>query len=141
MDFKTPVLPGSPAVSAPAVSHGRAVLVVENETVVGTAARRMLERHGYRVLEARHGADALARWRQHRAQIDTALTDTRMPEMSEPVLVAHLHRDQPVLPEVLMSGDVDEGATCAQGPDVTFDEKPFSGEALRDALDRVLQQR
>jgi CheY-like chemotaxis protein len=47
----------------------------------------MLERRGHLVLEARHGADALALWRQHGAQIDTVLTDMRMPEMSEPVLV------------------------------------------------------
>jgi CheY-like chemotaxis protein len=99
----------------------------------------MLERRGYTVLEARHGVDALTLWRQHRDRIDAVLTDVRMPEMSGPVLVAQLHAEAPGVPVVFMSGYVDEGATLAHGPHATFLEKPFTGEALLQALDQVLR--
>jgi CheY-like chemotaxis protein len=130
--------PGDGAAPAP---HGRAaatVLLVEDEAPVRATARRMLERRGHTVLEARHGADALLVWEDHHARIDAVVTDLRMPELGGRELVARLRARQPDLPVVYVSGYADEGAPAAAGPDEVFVEKPFTGESLVHALAQVL---
>ena len=110
------------------------VLLVEDESAVRATARRHLERHGYTVLEARHGVDALLVWRDQRARIDLLLTDLRMPEMGGRELVARLRADAPGLPVVYMSGYPDQGAALADGDHEAFLEKPFSGATLLAAV-------
>ena len=45
------------------------VLVVEDESPVRWTVKNILEKHGYRVLEAAAGVDALAVWHQHHSDI------------------------------------------------------------------------
>jgi two-component system cell cycle sensor histidine kinase/response regulator CckA len=71
----TPVQPMS------AFADAATVLLVEDENAVRILAHRILERAGYRVFDARHGADALLLWRQQGDQIDAVVTDLVMPEM------------------------------------------------------------
>ncbi|AHG93833.1 PAS sensor protein (plasmid) [Gemmatirosa kalamazoonensis] len=112
------------------------VLVVEDEASVRLTTRRVLERHGFAVLEARHGADALLVWREHGADIVCCVTDLRMPEMGGRELVAQIRADRPALPVVYLSGYVDRGAV---EPADGFVEKPFTGEALLQAVTSVLR--
>jgi CheY-like chemotaxis protein len=123
----------------PAASDNDAatVLLVEDEAPVRAAARRILERRGHTVLEARHGADALLVWAEHHARIDAVVTDLRMPELGGRALVARLHTFRPSLPVVYMSGYTDEGLLAVRGPREAFVDKPFTGEALLGALRRV----
>ena len=118
------------------VGGNERILLVEDEAAVRGVARRILERAGYTVLEARHGADALLVWREHAGAVDLLLTDVRMPEMGGLELVAALRAERPTLPVVVMSGYSDVGAP---GNTEWFLEKPFSREALlrcvRKALD------
>jgi CheY-like chemotaxis protein len=110
--------------------------------VVRETAKRSLERHGYRVIAARHGADAVLAWQAHRGAVDAVVTDLRMPAMGGEPLVAWLRAQQPALPVVVMSGyasgsDPAEVELLAREP---FLAKPFSTElllvAVREALDR-----
>ncbi len=124
------------------------VLLVEDEMAVRRSVRRLLERAGYRVIEARHGADALLVWRETHGAIDLLLTDVRMPELGGVGLVNALHGIRPDLPVLLISGyaaDETAGASpkgdgVASLPSAVFIEKPFTGEELlrgvREALDR-----
>jgi two-component system cell cycle sensor histidine kinase/response regulator CckA len=114
------------------------VLLVEDEAPVRATLRRILERHGYTVLEARHGGDALLAWRKDRDVIDAVITDLRMPEMGGRELVAVMRRERPELPVVYISGYADLGGTATTGPREAFVEKPFTAEALLDALQGVL---
>jgi CheY-like chemotaxis protein len=120
------------------------VLLVEDEAPVRATARRMLERHGYRVLEARHGADALLLWREHAAAVDVAVTDLRMPELGGRDLVTRLRAERPGLPVVFMSGYADQVERApVPGGDrrarQALVEKPFTAEALLAAVARVLR--
>lgn len=117
------------------------VLVVEDEAVVRTSIRRILAHHGYTVLEARHGADALRLLGTLSRPVDLVLTDLLMPEMGGRELIAEL-RARAVWPRVVVISGSDEPA-AAQGEPLPvgtrYLEKPFTMEGLlrtvRDALD------
>ena len=115
---------------------GEMILLVEDETAVRRMARRVLERHGYRVLEARHGGDALLVWDESGAVVDLVLTDLRMPEMGGGELIRRLREQHPTLPAVMMSGYVEEpsGGEMAAGAPVRTLDKPFTAAQLLDAV-------
>jgi two-component system, cell cycle sensor histidine kinase and response regulator CckA len=131
---------GAAAAPSLAADGGRGtVLIVEDEAAVRVTTRRLLERRGYEVLEARHGADALHVWREHRARIVACVTDLRMPEMGGRELAALLRADAPSLPVVYVSG-YGEDASTAAGPHEAFVGKPFTAEGLLSALGRAAKR-
>jgi CheY-like chemotaxis protein len=140
-----PAVEGEDAGDSPASAEagpaatGASILLVEDEAPVRIATRRMLERRGYTVLEARHGADALLLWRKHAEVIDAVVTDLRMPEMGGRELVAMLHGTRPGLPVVYVSGYSDQRDVAGRAGWEAFVEKPFTAEGLLEALEGVLQ--
>jgi PAS domain S-box-containing protein len=116
------------------------VLLVEDETAVRDTAARLLSRHGYRVLAARHGGDALLSWQEHGPSIDGVVTDLRMPVVDGCALLARLREGRPALPAVLMSGYAEgcEGAGCGERPSAVFLQKPFTAESLLSAVRAAL---
>jgi CheY-like chemotaxis protein len=128
---------GAPA-AAPPERRGT-VLFAEDEAPVRAITRRLLERRGYAVLEARDGADALDVWRAHADAVDVVVTDLRMPELGGHELVARLRAERPGLPVVYVSGYSDEEGRLAGGRLEAFVEKPFAADALLGAIDRVLR--
>jgi PAS domain S-box-containing protein len=121
-------------------ARGETVLVVEDEEGVRELVRRVLVQHGYQVLEARHGRDALLEAERHRGTIDLLLTDVVMPEMSGIALAAALRERRRDLRVLFMSGYTEEeivrrGDTAG----LPVLPKPFTGDQLarlvREALD------
>src|SRR6185436_3138109 len=55
-----------PVVAAMLRGHGECNLVVDDEPTIREVTQKTLERHGYRVLLAGDGAEALAVYAQHR---------------------------------------------------------------------------
>lgn len=55
------------------------ILLVEDEPSVRMLTRTVLERAGYRVVEAAHGLDALKAWQEHQGRIQLLFTDLVMP--------------------------------------------------------------
>jgi hypothetical protein len=108
------------------------LLLVEDELVVRQTAARVLERRGYHVLTARHGADAMLTWRARGAAIDLLVTDLRMPEMGGHALITTLRAERPDLPVVVMSGYASgrQGGEKALLEREVFLAKPFTTEAL-----------
>ena len=106
-------------------SLGR-VLVVEDEPRVAAMLRDVLVELGYIVTVAGGGTEAL--------QVvpvfepDVVLLDLLMPEMSGVEVLAHLRRDYPTLPVVIMSGNEDVEVARATLEAGAFDYlgKPFS---------------
>jgi CheY-like chemotaxis protein len=80
------------------------ILVVEDDRVVRDVVVRGLSQHGFTLLEACNGADALAVMEAHAAPIHLVLTDVVMPTMSGAELVAHLRRWYPNIRVLFMSG-------------------------------------
>jgi CheY-like chemotaxis protein len=118
------------------------LLLVEDEAAVRASVRRLLEWHGYRVLEARTGADALRIYDAYEGEIDLVLTDILMPEMGGYELVELLRARRPDLRVVFMSGYAERALTTngAIPSGTGYLEKPFTVETLmrriREVLDR-----
>jgi CheY-like chemotaxis protein len=117
------------------------ILVAEDEPPVRAAVRRMLERLGYKVVEASNGAEALGIIDASRERIDLVLTDVVMPDV-DGRLLAECMEGKPRAPRVVyMSGYTDDHVLrrgLAQ-PGTAYLQKPFTTEALarivRDVLD------
>ncbi|HYC31076.1 MAG TPA: PAS domain-containing protein, partial [Gemmatimonadales bacterium] len=123
-------------------ARGELVVVAEDEPLVRMLARRTLELHGYRVLEAGDGRAALDLLEQS-GGVDLVVTDAVMPHLSGRALGEIVAARWPGLPVLYMSGYpgkevVDRGLVH---PDAPFIAKPFTPEALaqrvREVLDRV----
>ncbi|MFL5617757.1 MAG: PAS domain S-box protein [Gemmatimonadaceae bacterium] len=124
---------------APAVRHGDVVLLVEDEDGVRRVARRALELHGYRVIEADDGAHAVELARAT-PSIGLLLTDVMMPGMLGPAVAAAVQAIIPGLPVLYMSGhaeDVARGGLLDSS--IPFLAKPFAPSRLVDKVREVLE--
>jgi two-component system cell cycle sensor histidine kinase/response regulator CckA len=116
------------------------ILLVEDEEQVRALTRTILERHGYHVLEAQSGGDALLLCEQHKTAIHLLLTDVVMRRMSGRTLAARLASLRPEMKVLYMSGYTDD-AIIRHGllnSDVAFLQKPFTGATLIRKLGEVL---
>jgi CheY-like chemotaxis protein len=91
---------------APVVTSGtETVLIVEDEAILRSMARDILEGCGYQIIEASTGKEALEVWKQQTSRIDLLLTDMVMPEgISGVDLAERLQASQPHLRVVFTSG-------------------------------------
>src|SRR5689334_1666901 len=116
------------------------LLLVEDEAAVRSSVRRLLEWHGYTVLEARNGAEALRVYEAHAEDIDLVLTDVVMPEMGGHELIERLRQRYPGVRVLFMSGYAERALTNDGSiPAGTgYLEKPFTVETLMRRLREVL---
>jgi two-component system, cell cycle sensor histidine kinase and response regulator CckA len=116
------------------------VLVVEQDEAVRALAREVLRRHGYAVLEARHGVDALRTAERHRDAIHLLITDVVTPHMSGREVAERLTSARPNMKVLFVSGHAAEEQVVDAARGATFLRKPFTPDALalkvRALLDR-----
>jgi len=129
-----------PRPSAPAPS-GETVLLVEDMPEVRAIARRLLLGHGYRVLEARAGDEALGLAARFDGAIHLLLTDVVMPGMSGLELARRLRAARPVIRVLVMSGYADAGSPVGDVRDAgaPFLQKPFTRDTLLEKVRDVLE--
>jgi signal transduction histidine kinase len=133
-----------PANMEPEVRGGsETILLVEDEAPVRALVRNVLERHGYKVMEADSGRAALETWSRYR-EAALVLTDMVMPGgMTGRELGQQLHSFNPVLPVIYTSGysaDV-VGKDFELREGENFLQKPYTPRklllAVRQALDKA----
>ncbi|MGA3124546.1 MAG: ATP-binding protein [Polyangiaceae bacterium] len=117
------------------------VLLVEDEEAVRVVTRTILERHGYHVLEAQSGLDALRIGDEYKATIHLLLTDVVMPSMSGTTLAGRLGLLRPEMKALYVSGYTDDAVlrNGVQFSDVGFLQKPFTPETLTRKLREVIE--
>jgi PAS domain S-box-containing protein len=116
------------------------LLLVEDAEALRSMIHEILEDAGYEVLEAADPREALVRAEQNRGRLDLVLTDVIMPGMYGPDLVKAVQAMDPGIGAVFMSGYTNE-AVSRQGvlqPGTRFIQKPFTSEALLDAIREAL---
>lgn len=120
--------------------QGELILVVDDEQAVRESLRRTLEMRGYRVLVAVNGAEGLAFFSEHRAEVRAVLTDAMMPVMGGPAMVQALRAMAPELPVVVMTGLPERNSlkNLENLSNSLLLPKPFSGDELLRVLGQLL---
>jgi PAS domain S-box-containing protein len=120
--------------------EGVTVLVVEDDPVMRRLTCKMLQEHGYHVIEAEGGNAALAAISSADGKFDLTLTDVIMKGMTGPDLVLKLIESHPQMKVVYMSGYTGELVTNQRGNGMRLLEKPFTRASLLQTLDRALNE-
>ena len=114
------------------------ILLVEDEHMVRTVTERGLTRHGYKVMSASNGEEALQLLASGEP-VDLMISDVVMPVMDGPTMVRAARKDWPDLPILFMSGYAEEQLRKSIDIDnVAFLPKPFSMIELAEAVRAVL---
>ncbi|HUR94573.1 MAG TPA: PAS domain S-box protein [Gemmatimonadales bacterium] len=128
----------------PSMAEGgsETILVVEDEEMVRGLATRGLREHGYTVLEALHGADAIRQLQSRPSGVDLVITDVVMPEMGGRELGRRLRAMRPSLPVLFMSGYTGEDVIQRglMDPDAPFQQKPFAPDGLARKVREMLDE-
>jgi signal transduction histidine kinase len=116
------------------------ILVVEDEEPIRRVTRRVLEKHGYTVLTAMDGQDALRQYSQYDNQIDLVISDVVMPKMGGTRLYEQLSAaGRP--PKILFTSGYtakDFRVSGALDPSLPFLHKPWSVTEMLQKVREVL---
>ena len=121
--------------------HDECVLIVDDEQLIREFAQMTLQCFGYRTLTAANGAEAVRLYQERQREIAVVLMDMGMPVMDGPTAIAVLRT---IARDVRILGS--SGLACADyaRPEAKlagFLPKPYTADALLQALDNVLQSR
>ncbi|MFA6289768.1 MAG: response regulator [Opitutaceae bacterium] len=119
------------------------ILLVEDEPAVREFAVAVLNSHGYRVLQACSGVDALEVWKHHGARITLLVTDLVLPDgLSGVELAARLRKEKPALLVLLTSGYANgtTGNEFQPPAGMNFLHKPYKPQALARAVRSALDE-
>jgi two-component system cell cycle sensor histidine kinase/response regulator CckA len=116
------------------------ILLVEDDEAVRGMAGRVLDRSGYRVLEAATGVDALRVCGESTEPIDLIVSDLVMPEMGGRELAEQVRARHPGVRLLFMSGYTEDAEMRRSflDPSKAFLPKPFTPAALAEKVRDVL---
>ena len=118
------------------------ILLVEDEPELRKLAKRILSQHGYNVLAAADGREALRLAELYANPIDLLVTDVVMPVMGGRELARQISALRPAIKVLFMSGYTDD-AVMRHGvlsAETAFLQKPFTVEGLLAKVRKVLEQ-
>jgi PAS domain S-box-containing protein len=133
----------APPTEEPAAESSRGfktVMVATDERSVRTMVCEVLREKGCRVLRAGEGEEAIALAGAGEEDIDLLITDLVMPRMNGRDLAAELHKTNPRLKVLYISGYIGKASVriAELGPGTSFLSKPFSPESLARKLRLLL---
>jgi PAS domain S-box-containing protein len=135
-----PAAPGEAAAPDARATARRTILAVDDESTVLALAKDILELHGYRVLTARNGEEALRLYREHAGGVDLVLLDLTMPVMGGVECFREMQRIDPSVRVVVSSGFSSESTATEILRDgaLGYVQKPYDIDLLarivREAL-------
>jgi two-component system, cell cycle sensor histidine kinase and response regulator CckA len=135
----TSEIPPVTVTTEPESGQGELILVVDDEVPIQVITTATLEVHGYRVMTASDGIEAIALYAQHKQEIGVVLMDMMMPNMDSITIVRTLRKFNPQVQIIAMSGlatsevvakTIDEGVKA-------FLPKPFTATELLDTISNL----
>jgi two-component system, cell cycle sensor histidine kinase and response regulator CckA len=127
-----------PRSSLPVQAGQETLLFVEDDDLLRHLTVTELARHGYRLIEASNGEEALKAAAEHPGAIHLLITDVIMPKMGGVELARRFKTSRPETPVLFISGYTNEALDGGDAP-VNLLLKPFGNEALlrnvRELLD------
>ncbi len=125
------------------IEHGNeTILIVEDDEDVRKLAVQILERQGYKVMEARDGAEALRICKDYKEPIHLILVDLIMPGLNGRKMVDELSQIRKDFKVLYMSGYT-ENTIAHRGilePGIEFIQKPFTMEDLARKVRHILNK-
>jgi DNA-binding response OmpR family regulator len=122
------------------MADSKTILIVDDDIELSDGLRIMLERQGFRVLQARNGQEGKNLIYQQRP--DLVILDMMMPRMGGYPVLEHF-RDKPDAPPIIMI-TANEGSRHKAYAEylgvVEYIRKPFAMEKLMEAVEKGLSR-
>jgi two-component system, cell cycle sensor histidine kinase and response regulator CckA len=133
----------SSSISNLEMGSNQLVLIVDDEASIRAVASNTLETYNYRVLTAGDGIEAIALYAERKNDIDVVLIDMMMPSVDSLTAVRIIHKLNPHVRIIAMSGLITNELMTQTLPDsgvMAFLPKPFTVEHLLKTLSKVCSQ-
>jgi PAS domain S-box-containing protein len=116
------------------------LLLVEDDEQVRAVACGILRRHGYHVLEASNGGEAIILCETYAPPIHLLISDVVMPHMSGPELARRLAQARSEMKVLCMSGYTDDSVVRhgVMDSDIAYLQKPITPQTLTRKVREVL---
>jgi DNA-binding response OmpR family regulator len=116
------------------------ILLVEDNALLGSLVRRILEAEGFEVLLRSSGEEALRAVGPDDAPIDLLVADVGMPDLAGPAIAEALRHRVPGLRVLYVSGHAQDALVQKKSlpADAPFLQKPFLPEDLTAKVREVL---
>jgi len=131
-----------PAEGVGVISGTGTILVIEDEETVMNVIRDILDKLGYRMLEAKTGKAAIEIAESFDGQIDLALLDIKLPDIWGDIVYPLIMKARPNLKVIVCSGYSINGPaqTILDAGAQDFIQKPFSVKELSQKLSKILEK-
>jgi len=140
--FGAPEEPSAPTIGQP-VNGSETILVVEDHEPLQKLARETLESHGYQVITASNGAEAVDVYQGNSEKIDLVVLDVAMPVLNGPEAYSQMCAVRPDIRVIFTTGHTAESASLnsqiARG--ALFLQKPYDPQGLRSAVRSALDRK
>ena len=118
------------------------ILIVDDEQEIISLLREFLVRHGYEVIAAHDGGEALE-YLNSGKEIDIMILDLKMPHVGGVDVLRHVRGRNVVLPLVVLSGSIGLGSHLEKLVEMGYTDddiaqKPVSLYALLDRIEKKL---
>jgi PAS domain S-box-containing protein len=122
------------------IGGGATVLVVDDEAAVRNFIGAVLRKHGYRVVSASDGEEALTVMERER-NVAAVVLDVIMPVMGGNDVLPMLKAMRPELKVLLTSGYSESEARrlCATYPGAAFMQKPYTAQQVAKAVEELMR--
>jgi PAS domain S-box-containing protein len=130
--------PATNPVTEVPLGRGELILFIDDDHSMREMIPPTLAEHGYRVLSAGNGSEALALLDRHEDGVRLVLTDVGMPVMGGLEMLGAIHARRPGLPIILMSGSEDRADQPVPNGATALLRKPFRLEQLLSAIAEAL---
>lgn len=120
--------------------EGRSILVAEDDTAIRSVLADVLQAHGYAVLAAADGEQALELLLRH--EVDLALLDINMPKINGFKLLKIIAKECPGVPSIILTahGEEQDRVRGLEGGADDYVVKPFSTAELLARITAVLRR-